>query len=199
MTEANPSPAPRARWWKNPWLIGLLILGLLHATGMAVHVQAGLQRVLLATGVFRPDLIPEDQRIPADLGFQVADAEGRVLNVADMGSEVIFINFWASWCAPCLAEMPAIDRLHRDYADRARFLIISLDADPETARAYLENKRYSLETVVPASRIPDSMNSGAIPTTVVVDRQGRQAVYETGMSNYDSRRFRLLLESLLEE
>ncbi|NNE71015.1 MAG: TlpA family protein disulfide reductase [Rhodothermales bacterium] len=180
-------------------MAGLLILGLLHITGMAVHVQAGLQRVLLVTGLFNPDLVPAGERVPADLNFLVTDGTGTPHSVAEGHGEVRFINFWATWCAPCLAEMPAIARLERDYGDRVDFLLVSLDDEFETAQAYLARQGDGMAPVRPASSIPSTLTTGLIPTTVVVDRSGRIAVHEAGMADYDSRRFRDVLDRLIAE
>lgn len=199
MEETDKIVKPTQPWWKNGWVAGLLILGLLHATGMAVHVQAGFQRVLLVTGLFNPALVPEENRLEADLRFTVVDAAGEVRSPGAAVGEVRFINFWATWCAPCLAEMPAIARLHSDYGDRVEFIMVSMDDNLELAERFLDSKDYRLAPVRPASSIPRTLTTGLIPTTVVVDRKGRIAVHEAGMADYDSRKFRDLLDRLLEE
>ncbi|MBO6575854.1 MAG: TlpA family protein disulfide reductase [Rhodothermales bacterium] len=186
-------------WWKNGWLWGLLVIGVLHLTGMAVHVQAGMQRVLLETGLFHPDIRPSEERAAAPTGLVVRTADGQAHRLEDFEGQVRFINFWATWCAPCLAEMPAISRLHRDYGERVRFLMVNLDEDPGVAREYLERSDFGLELVRPIGPIPQGLSTGLIPTTVVVDREGRIAVHEGGMADYDSRRFRTGLDKLLEE
>ncbi|MFT4604949.1 MAG: thiol-disulfide isomerase/thioredoxin [Rhodothermales bacterium] len=199
MEETDKIVKPTQPWWKNGWVAGLLVLGLLHATGLAVHVQAGFQRVLLVTGLFNPDLVPEGQRLEADLRFSVVDAAGDVRTPGSSSGEVRFINFWATWCAPCLAEMPAIARLHDDYTDRVEFIMVSMDEELDLATRFLESKGYGLTPVRPASPIPQSLTTGLIPTTVVVDRNGRIAVHEAGMADYDSRSFRDVLDRLLDE
>ncbi len=145
-------------WWKNGWVAGLLILGVLHLTGTAIHVQAGFQRVLLYTGLFNPDLIPSGDRVSADLRLTVSDQDGATVSLAELAGEVRFINFWATWCPPCLAEMPAIARLHRDYGDRVKFLMVSMD-DIGLAQDYLTHEEFGLRAVVPASSIPPSFSS----------------------------------------
>lgn len=199
MEETDRIAPPREPWWKNGWVAGLLILGLLHITGMAVHVQAGFQRVLLETGLFNPDLVPVEERVLADLDFGVSDGRGQPWQVHETQGDVLFMNFWATWCAPCLAEMPAIARLEEDYGDRIEFIMVSFDQDFEVAREYLTRQSDRLEPLRPTSSIPASLTTGLIPTTVVVDRQGRIAVHEAGMADYDSRRFRDVLDRLIAE
>ena len=194
MTESRKEP-----WWKNGWVLGLAVLGLLHVTGMAVHVQAGLQRILLETGLFHPQVIAVESRVPAATSFRYAGPDGGTRALADSDGRVRFVNFWATWCAPCLAEMPAISRLHADYADRVEFVMVSLDEDPDQASAYVDRAGFGFDPVRPASPVPSSLTSGVIPTTVVIDRSGRIAVREDGMADYDSRKFRLALDRLLSE
>ena len=195
-TESDPKKDP---WWKSGWLLGLLILGLLHVTGMAVHVQAGVQRVLLETGLFHPDVVAADQRMPAATHFRFVGGDGTSKALSDLKGEVRFVNFWATWCAPCLAEMPAINRLHEDYGDRVAFVMVSVDDDLERARAYMAHEGFGMEVSSPDMPIPPTLSSGVIPTTVVIDRAGRMAVHRGGMADYDSRRFRAALDQLLAE
>jgi thiol-disulfide isomerase/thioredoxin len=185
-------------WWKNGWVAGLLILGVLHLTGTAVHVQAGFQRLLLVTGLFHPDIIPVPERAPADLRLSVSDGNGTVFSLADLEGQVRFVNFWATWCAPCLAEMPAISRLHDDYGDRVQFVMVNMD-EIGLARDYFSREEFGLTPVVPVSSIPPTFTTGAIPTTVIIDKEGRIAVHESGMADYDSKRFRSSLDRLLSE
>jgi thiol-disulfide isomerase/thioredoxin len=194
MAERNKEP-----WWKNGWVFGLALLGILHLTGMAVHVQAGFQRVMLQTGLFHPDLVPEADRQPADLHFRLANDDGQEYSLTEFDGEVRFVNFWATWCAPCLAEMPAIAKLHADYGDKVHFSVVSVDSDFKDALEYMTNQKFGIDPVTRASAVPSSIMSGAIPTTIVLDRLGRIAVYEAGMADYNSARFRATLDRLLEE
>ncbi|MFT5145158.1 MAG: thiol-disulfide isomerase/thioredoxin [Rhodothermales bacterium] len=194
MTEPKKEP-----WWKNGWVFGLALLGMLHLTGTAVHVQAGFQRVLLYTGLFHPDLVPKADRQAANLQFRLANEDGEVYSLTDFDGEVRFVNFWATWCAPCLAEMPAIAKLHADYGDKIHFSVVSMDDDFTTALAYMANQKFGINPVTRASAVPRSITSGAIPTTIILDRNGRIAVYEAGMADYNSARFRASLDRLLEE
>lgn len=199
MEETDRIVPAKEPWWKNGWVAGLLVLGLLHVTGMAVHVQAGFQRVLLETGLFNPALVPAEDRLVADMNFGVSDGQGQTWQMDELEGEVRFLNFWATWCAPCLAEMPAIARLEEDYGDRIAFILVSFDQDFEVAREYLARQSERLSPVRPTSSIPASLTTGLIPTTVVVDRRGRIAVHEAGMADYDSRRFRDVLDRLIAE
>jgi thiol-disulfide isomerase/thioredoxin len=198
---ASPDPsgkstAARRSWWRNEWVIMLAVLAVLHATGTLVHVQAFLQRGLLATGIFSTDLVPESGRTTLPPGMSFTDAAGRVVQLDDLRGEVLFVNLWASWCAPCLAEMPAIDRLYATHGDRVRFFLVTLDEDPELGFGHAERSGFSFPVYRPGSAIPRAVYGGVIPTTLVVDTEGRVAVRHEGMARYDSRRFRAILDEL---
>lgn len=187
---------PRRPWWKNEWIVMIAVLAVLHATGMLVHVQAFVQRGVLWTGIFQAETIAEDERQPLPPGIAFRASDGETVALDDLAGEVLFVNLWASWCPPCLAEMPAIDRLHESHGDRVRFFAVSLDDNPATAFGHVERKGFGLPVYVPASRLPASVYDGVLPTTFVVDRQGRIAVHRAGMARYDSDGFRSALDDL---
>lgn len=196
-----PDPPPTATasrrpWWRSEWVILLAVLAVLHATGTLVHVQAFLQRGLLATGIFSADLLPESGRTPLPPGISFLDADGRSVRLDDLRGEVLFVNLWASWCAPCLAEMPAIDRLHETHGDRVRFFMVTLDEDPELGFGHAERSGFSFPVYRPGSAIPRPVYGGVLPTTLVVDGEGRIAVRHEGMARYDSPSFRAILDGL---
>jgi thiol-disulfide isomerase/thioredoxin len=198
---AAPDTAPEATaarrpWWRSEWVILLAVLAVLHATGTLVHVQAFLQRGLLATGIFSADILPESGRTPLPPGISFLDADGRSLQLDDLRGEVLFVNLWASWCAPCLAEMPAIDRLYATHGGRVRFFLVTLDEDPELGFGHAARSGFSFPVYRPESAIPRPVYGGVLPTTLVVDAEGRIAVRHEGMARYDSRGFRAILDEL---
>lgn len=177
-------------------MILLVVVGVLHATGLLVHVQAFLQRGVLLTGLFRAEEIPESERTGLPGGLVFVGADGTPVHLDSLRGEVLFVNLWASWCPPCLAEMPAIDRLYRSHGDRIRFFLVTLDDDPATGYDHVRSAGFAFPAYRPGSPLPGSLYRGVLPTTWVVDRQGRLAVLRQGMARYDSRGFRRTLDAL---
>jgi thiol-disulfide isomerase/thioredoxin len=106
--------------------------------------------------------------------FDYEDYEGIMKSTADLKGKVVFINFWASWCPPCIAEYPSIEKFYTQYKsnDKIVFLMINMDDDIEIGKQFLINKKYSLPIFQAVSKIPNEIYSGALPTTVIVDKKG---------------------------
>lgn len=189
----------RRAWWKNEWLVMLLVLVVLHATGTLVHVQAFLQRGILATGVLSADVIPAAERRHLPPGIAFVDSTGETVRLDDLRGSVLFVNFWASWCAPCLAEMPSIERLHSTHADQIRFFLVTLDENPDQGFDHARQSGTSTPVYQPGSSLPATVYGGVLPTTLVVDARGLIAVRREGMAGYDSDGFRRALDTLVRE
>ena len=170
----------------------------LYATGYHTEVIGTLQRGLLATGLIRPSAsVDEDNLTTATYNMPLYTLDGERTTLAEFEGKTIFMNFWATWCPPCIAEMPNINKLHADLADNdsVAFVMLSLDDDPEKARAFLERKGYTLPVYFPAARLPGVYNSTTIPTTYVISPQGEIVLEKRGMADYNTQRFKdFLLE-----
>lgn len=133
--------------------------------------------------------------------FDFRDYEGNSKNTADLKGKVLFINFWASWCPPCIAEFPSIEKFYSRYKsnDDIVFLMINMDDDIEIGMQFLDKKNYSLPIFQATSQLPKEIYSGALPTTVVVDKNGIIRMHHQGFADYAGEKFNLQIKQLLEE
>ena len=97
------------------------------------------------------------------------------MSLADLKGQVVMINFWASWCGPCRQEFPALDQIYAKYKPMG-FTLVAINVESEQADA--EKFLSATPASFPILFDPDNMVSGkygvsAMPTTVLVDRQGR--------------------------
>ncbi len=116
------------------WLILLGLLAL-PPKGQAQDPHQGFKDLLFVDRA--GDLAPE---------IAFVDHEGQGRNLADFAGQVLVVNFWATWCAPCIAEMPALDRLNNELRDQnARVIAINTDFTAETGQAW--QARNGLETL----------------------------------------------------
>ncbi|TXE07750.1 TlpA family protein disulfide reductase [Gelidibacter salicanalis] len=183
----------------------------LYATGLHTEVIGFAQRGLLATGLMNPDVKDITQvrhsenssdtatlatTNQADFSLKLMDRDGNITSLADLKGKVIFMNFWATWCPPCIAEMPSIDKLHEEMGDEVAFVILSLDQNFELAKAFDKRKGYDLPIYAPASNLPPMYQSSAIPTTYVIDAAGNLALTHKGMADYSNSEFKEFLRSL---
>lgn len=194
----------RINWKKElrEWGIMILTIFLLYITGLFTEVAGFAQRMVLATGVFSPEInVAEADKKPAEYDFTLLTFEGEKFDFRDLKRKVVFMNFWASWCSPCVAEMPNIQNLYNSYKDRNDivFVMISLDRDPEKARKFIKRKDFSFPMFTPdyTSGIPGIYESPSIPTTFVLNKEGFIDTKKVGMANYDTNEFRKYLDRLL--
>ncbi len=169
------------------WSIFLGAIGFLYFTGLHTQVFGTMQRGLLATGIIRPDLNGEVVEASYDLILE--DINGNELNLSEWKSETIFMNYWATWCAPCIAEMPDINDLYNQVNKDVKFVIISVDKDPAKARDFIKRKGFDFPIYFLKSGVPNVYATNSIPTTYVISPDGEVVVSNKGMAQYSNKKF----------
>lgn len=116
------------------------------------------------------------------------DEHGEIVSVASLKGKVVFINFWATWCLPCIHEMPSINTLKQSFQeeDDIVFLIVDMDSNMKGAKAFMKRRKLDLPVYVPASDIPSEYLGKAIPTTLILDKHGELIVRIEGARDYAS-------------
>ncbi len=109
--------------------------------------------------------------------FTFADPQGRQLRLASLKGQPVLINLWATWCGPCVAELPMLDRLAAQAPGGLKVLTISQDmAQPEKITAFLADRGLKqLEPWLdPENQLNFHYNTGILPTSIYYDAQGRE-------------------------
>jgi len=134
-----------------------------------------------------------------DVSFQGVDK--RTINTKDLIGKVVFINFWATWCPPCIEEMPSIQALYNKFKDNKDivFLLVDVDADLKGAERFMRKNNLDMPLFIPNSNLPSSFLQGAIPTTVILDKRGNIDVRLEGGRDYRAPQMIKAIESLLAE
>ena len=121
----------------------------------------------------------------ADRGWTFHTLDGAPATLADFTGKAIVLNFWATWCGPCVAEMPSLDRLRKALsADPVAFVLIS-NEDAATIRAFLAKKSFSLTSYRSQTSPTGLFATDGIPTTFIVAPDGRIIVRHVGMARWD--------------
>lgn len=159
-------------------------------------------RQLTYTGIFNAQLDkgkPSESLIEHDFNFSQED--GTILSTSSLRGKVVFINFWASWCPPCRAEFPSIEKFYQEFNNHPDifFLMINEDQDIQKGKKYLEQKNFTVPFHRLRSKVSEDIYSGALPTTIVLDKKGQIRMHHTGFSNYSSKKFIAQIEDLLAE
>tara|TARA_Y100001972_G_scaffold129201_1_gene195167 strand:+ start:4118 stop:4678 length:561 start_codon:yes stop_codon:yes gene_type:complete len=176
------------------WSIIIVVGATLYFTGLHTQVLGQMQRVMLATGIITPDL--NEPQTPASYQLTLEDLEGNKIPFEQFRGKKVFLNFWATWCPPCIAEMPDIHDLYEKVGDKTSFVMISMDKEKEKARAFIENKEFTFPVYFLASPLPSVYDPHAIPTTYVISPDGEIVVTRHGMAKYDTKKFRKFLSEL---
>jgi len=178
-------------------LIGIFVL--LYATGWHTQVIGTMQRGMLATGLITPN-IPGELEEFEDVSreYYFADEDARVQSLARYEGDVIFMNVWATWCPPCIAEMPSIYSLYNKFneEDNVTFLLVSVDEDFEKAKEFMAARDFSIPIYHFRTRAPGTYESSAIPTTYVITPDGKLAFKKEGLAKYDTPEFEQFLRDL---
>lgn len=202
--EVSKDKSPVSKWQyvkKNAFTIIMVIaIGIMLVSPDAKSI---VLRQLMVTGLFNPSIDKKDgdatKQINTDFDF--VDEKGSVQSTSSLRGKVVFINFWASWCPPCRAEFPSIETLYTKFKDNPDvfFLTINEDSDLATAKAYLMNENFSIPFYKSNGNVPGEIYSGALPTTVVLDKKGKIRFHHTGLANYASDKFVKQIEELVNE
>lgn len=149
--------------------------------------------------MFSPNIISEEKR--KNLGnynWQLQSLNGAAYNLSLARDKVVFVNLWATWCPPCIAEMPSIQKLYNDYNDKVEILLIS-DEKEDIIQRFLNKHEYTFIVYRPASNIPKELYSRSIPKTYIIDKKGNIIINKEGAANWNSDSIRALLDSLISE
>lgn len=169
-------------------LIGIPLV--IYLAGWQTEVLGTIQRFVLSTGLMKPKFLPPAEQLQADYNMQLQSFDGKLVSLEDFRGKTIFINFWASWCPPCVAEMPAIEKLYNKVkSSEVIFFMINLDDEKAKADAFLTSKNCTLPNFRIAGAIPGVFQSSTIPTSFVISPQGKIVIKVTGMSDYDNSEF----------
>lgn len=155
------------------------------------RIQAAAAALVLGlmAGCSRPskqptsELKPESQRKPAP-NFSLKDADGKPVNLSDFRGKVVLVNFWATWCGPCEAEIPWFVEFEKQYKDRGFAVIgVSMDDDGwKSVRPYVASHKINYHIVIGSEVVSQQFGDiNALPTSFVLDREGRIASSHEGL------------------
>lgn len=135
--------------------------------------------------------------------LQVLDSEDKaeVLGEIDFlqsKGKVAIVNFWATWCPPCVAEMPSFQKLYDDYGDNVDFYFVSSEK-AEKLKGFMTKHKYNLPVYIQTYQAPEQMQSNVLPTTYLISKKGEIVINETGSADWNSKKMRELLDRLLAE
>ena len=176
-------------------IVFLLVIAVLIIPKTRKPIQVLLHK---AISFIRPASVDEEKltKIP-DYNWKLIDKNKAIFNFEAVKGKVVLINFWATWCPPCIAEMPSMQALYDDYNDKMVFLFVTNDWFSEVD-PFLVKNNYTFKVYRPAEAYPDFFNIPTIPRTFLIDKEGNVVIDENGAVNWNSSKIRTTIDSLLK-
>jgi cytochrome c biogenesis protein CcmG/thiol:disulfide interchange protein DsbE len=140
----------------------LMVAILLLTVGLVWTVAGTLQIHITEAGDTAPN-------------FSIVTEHGRTITRSDFGGKILALNFWASWCPPCVEELPSMNQFAQEYASQGIVVIgISIDKNENLYKRFLTQRHVAFDTARdPEADISASYGTFVIPETYIIDRDGK--------------------------
>jgi thiol-disulfide isomerase/thioredoxin len=175
---------------------------------LSLTVYAGLGALLgvvLQLGITRwerPQL-PSGPDLPVlgrvDPGWKLETLDGQDVSFGSFQGRAVFLNIWATWCLPCVAEVPSIQDLHDALKDEGVAVVLVTQETPEAVRAFVEKKGWHVPIYLARSGVPVALQSDGIPATFLLNRRGEVLYRHIGRADWNTEDCRAFLRRLQQE
>lgn len=133
--------------------------------------------------------------------FELKDLEGKRVSFKDFKGKVVLLNFWATWCAPCRAEMPSLENLYRSFKGKGLVVIgVSVDNSDNSVRSFVRQKKITFPILLDSKKEVSFDDYGVIglPVTFLIDQKGIIVEKVFGERQWDSEEIKEKIKRLLE-
>lgn len=179
------------------WGILATVVAVLYFTGLHTELLGKAQSLVVYSGIIQPDIEEESASSNiADYRLAYTDQQNVQHTLAEHQGKTIFLNFWATWCPPCIAEMPDINDLHKEVGDKVVFVMVSVDKSAAKTWEFVERKGFGFPVYHSRGGTPSVFASNSIPTTYVIAPDGTIKMKQVGMARYNTKNFKEFLLSL---
>jgi peroxiredoxin len=190
----------------NARILSAISLGaLLIAMGLISFVNLSSRRTPGSAGVEQetPPL-PRSATVGAGklaANFKLKDLKGDEISLASLRGKVVFLNIWATWCAPCREEMPSIESLYKDFKANKDFVVlaVSQDTDGTAVRPFIEKNHLQFTVLLdPRNEVGEHYDVNGIPETFIIGRDGRIVAHHVGPYDWSNADIREALQELIK-
>ena len=149
----------------------------------------------------RPPHLPDISEIKsftkADYSLKFVTLDGEQKSLDDFKGSVVFLNIWATWCPPCLEEMPSIQKLYDSVNQIGINFILLTPEKEEIIKNYLNKEGYTFDVYLLKDELPKVFYSGQVPTTYIIDKEGNIILTHIGYAIWDDESVVKFLEKLI--
>lgn len=131
----------------------------------------------------------------------MVDANGKTVALSELKGKIVFINLWATWCKPCVEEMPTIARLKEKFEGNENivFALLNVEADLKKSAKFMKDRNLDLPIYVLGQQLAPEYFQGAIPTTLIFGKNGELLSRTQGARNFDQPELFEALKKLTEQ
>jgi thiol-disulfide isomerase/thioredoxin len=177
----------KKRWSDILWIVFILLL-FIPQTGKPIRV------FISRTLAFSPSVQSvHDRQILENYQWRLRKINGEIVDFETIKGKKIIVNFWATWCPPCIAEMPSFQTLYDDYNRKAVFLFVS-NEEHSVLKKFMTKYDLDLPIYQAINDNPKALDSNSLPTTFLMDENGNILIKKVGAANWNSEKVRILLE-----
>lgn len=158
----------------------------------STSAKAWLLQQLISTGLFNTEIKKGAEKdLPTQTIFSVTNLNGLTTSTATLKGKVVFINFWASWCPPCRAEMSSLNNLYSKLRSDTNLIFLFINEDENQSKGinYLAKNQFEIPFYTSEANVPSSIFSGTLPTTVILNKEGNIVLKHEGMAGYNNDAF----------
>ncbi len=179
--------------WSNILFVILIILFIIPQTRF--HLQVTINQLFS----FSPSIESEnDLKKLENYNWQLINQDGKSVNLNASKGRVTLINFWASWCGPCVAEMPSLQKAYNQHKDKVDFYFVARD-EAKLVEAFLKKEKYNVPVYYEKQNPPNLLKGKQLPTTYLIDKNGNIWIEKTGAADWNSDKINDLIIKLTRE
>mgnify|MGYP000857541945 FL=1 len=170
----------KSLWGKFTDILFLVFIFMMLTTDGRIFFQ----RMILKTGVFG-DFNSNESRVLSEesMVWRFEDENGRAASLKDFEGQTVFLNYWATWCPPCNAEMPSIIDLMEKTKGKVKYVFLTHESKEKVVK-HLARKQWELPVFYYSIAPPAEISSPSLPTTFIIDPQGKLIYQSKGMRDW---------------
>lgn len=153
--------------------------------------------------IIQPGLKKESKYVqlkPGDFNWEIISLQEGRTNLSNYQGKVVFLNLWATWCPPCVGELPEIQKMVDKFAgnDKIEFVLVS-NEEPQVVQNFLEKRGYHLPVYLTFEKTPQAFYTRSIPTSFLISKSGEIVLVEKGAVNWGGKKMENIINQLLAE
>jgi peroxiredoxin len=188
--------------WIGSIVLGVMIIAVLVfynlKGGLSQQEQSSVTVIEDSTKKLRLEFPKTPAAAP---NFELKDPAGKPLSLKDFRGKVVFLNFWATWCPPCIEEMPAMEKLHQELEkDGLVMLAVNFQEGPERVKEFFTQHNLTFTPLLDRDgKVTEQYQAWGLPVSVVINKRGQIAARATGSKDWHSDEARQFFKKLLAD